>query len=230
LRDEFPHTAKPDDQEPDAVEVYRQALASAPEASVKIVSVGYLCNLRDLLKSGPDKFSSLAGVDLIRKKVSELVIMGGQFPASSPTAGEYNLASRGAGPVSREVIENWPTPILFSGFEIGRSIFTNRWLAAVKGHNPVRRAFELFDGFHGHPSFDETAVLAAVRPPGHYWNIVANGWCQVASNGTDRWTTTPRGHSYLVSKISDAEMAAVLNDLMTLPPKARQPPAAGPNP
>ena len=84
LRDEFPHAAKPDDEEPRAVDVYRRTLAAAPDGSVVIVSVGFLVNLRDLLESKPDALSPLAGIDLVRQKVKKLVVMGGDFPQGGP--------------------------------------------------------------------------------------------------------------------------------------------------
>ncbi len=45
LRDEFPHSAKPDDEMPDALDVYRETLAAQPDGSVVICSVGALSNL-----------------------------------------------------------------------------------------------------------------------------------------------------------------------------------------
>jgi len=46
---------------PSAVEVYRRALANAPDKSVKFVVVGFKSNMRDLLKSKPDAISPLSG-------------------------------------------------------------------------------------------------------------------------------------------------------------------------
>ncbi len=90
-----PHRA-PDDQEPKAVDVYRQTLAAAPDQSVTIISVGFLVNLADLLQSPADSFSPLTGVELVRKKVKELVVMGGHFPRGD--GAEYNFGAFGAGP------------------------------------------------------------------------------------------------------------------------------------
>ena len=43
IRDEFPHDMPPDDKAPLALDVYRKALASAPDGSVTIVSLGFFC-------------------------------------------------------------------------------------------------------------------------------------------------------------------------------------------
>ena len=64
IRDEFPHAALPDDQEPTALSVYRTALAAAPNSSVTIISVGFFTNLYDLLKSPPD---AVKGADMAPK-------------------------------------------------------------------------------------------------------------------------------------------------------------------
>ena len=65
LRDRYPHTAPSDDRLPPAVDIYRRVLASQPDHSVKIVSIGFLVNLADLLASKPDRYSSRTGPELI---------------------------------------------------------------------------------------------------------------------------------------------------------------------
>jgi hypothetical protein len=219
LRDEFPHTALPDDQMPKAVDVYRKTLAAAHDGSVTIVSVGFLINLADLLQSPADKISPLTGVELVREKVKQLVVMGGHFPKGD--GAEYNFGNSDGGPNTQYAVENWPTPILFSGFEIGGSIGTGKVLKDAPS-SPVRRAYELYTKFEGRQSWDLTAALAAVRDPNLYWTIQSNGYCRVNADGTSEWTPTPnRGHSYLVAKVPPADVAKVLDDLMLLPPKTK---------
>ena len=133
LRDEFPHTARPDDQEPKALDVYRATLAAAEDESVTIVSIGFLINLKDLLQSPPDSASPLNGVELVQKKVRKLVVMGGRYPHSYPHQGEYNFAGQGGGPDAQFAVEHWPTPILFTGEEIGPPLQTGP-TASVRGH------------------------------------------------------------------------------------------------
>ena len=55
--------------------------------SVTIVTVGFLSNISELLNSGPDKFSKLSGVELVRKKVAQWVAMAGSFPQGR----EFNI-------------------------------------------------------------------------------------------------------------------------------------------
>jgi purine nucleosidase len=217
VRDEFAKTEPPDDQLPTALHIYRSTLAAAPDGSVTVVSVGFLVNLEELLKSPADADSPLSGLDLVKKKVKQLVVMGGAYPGG----GEWNFCGNNpeVGAASSYVVENWPTPQLFSGFEIGQGIQTGIKIKDSPATDPVRRAYELFNNFSGRSSWDLTAVLAAVRDPHLYWDIKENGYNHVTPDGKDSWSPTPnRGHSYLVTKMPQAEVGNVLDNLMTLPP------------
>jgi hypothetical protein len=217
LRDEFPHAARPDDQMPKALDVYRKALANVSDHSVTIISIGFLVNLAELLQSSADQFSPLSGIELVRTKVKELVVMGGHFPKGD--GAEYNFGHSDGGPFTRYAIENWPTPILFSGWELGESIITGKTLKDAPP-SPLRRAYELYTKFAGRQSWDLVTVLAAVRDPNLYWTIQSNGYCHVNPDGTNEWTPTPnRGHSYLVAKAPPADVGKILDDLLLLPPK-----------
>ena len=71
----------------DSVSVLRRAIAES-EKPVTIATIGYATNLFDLLQSGADKISPLSGIELVRNKVSQLVIMGGRAGAHT----EWNFA------------------------------------------------------------------------------------------------------------------------------------------
>jgi len=66
---EFPHRLKSADDAPDAALLYREVLAEQAEGSVVMVSVGQVTNFRNLLGTGPDEHSDLAGAELVRRKV-----------------------------------------------------------------------------------------------------------------------------------------------------------------
>ena len=219
IRDEFPHAALPDDQEPTALSVYRTALAAAPNSSVTIISVGFFTNLYDLLKSPPDAASPMSGPDLIRAKVKQLVAMGGQYPKSPIT--DCNFSA----PNTQYVVANWPTPILFSGCEIGNEIITGKSLASTPTTNPVRRAYELHGNLRGgRQSWDLTAVLAAVRDPHLYWEVSPSGACNVfGGNKGNEWVPAPdSGHTYLIKKLPSENVAKILDNLMSEPPTHKE--------
>ena len=46
-------------------DAYRKALAAAPDGSVNVASIGMPTNLRDLLNTTADQYSTLSGVDLV---------------------------------------------------------------------------------------------------------------------------------------------------------------------
>jgi len=233
IRDEFPHSAFADDQQPRAVDVYRKALADAPDGSVTIISLGFLVNLRDLLESTPDAASPLPGVELARQKVKRLVVVGGRFKPQdwNSKTPEYNFGGGEAAsaPNTQYVVEHWPTEILFSGMEIGQGIATGPVLASAPPENPLRRIYELFGSLtNGRSSWCQIAVLAAVRDPELYWDVQRDGYCQVTDAGLNTWAQEPhRGHSYLAyktaqpGKVTELQMEKLIGDMMVAPPSQK---------
>jgi purine nucleosidase len=212
----FPHDLASTADAPDAVEVYRKALAAEPDGSVTIVTVGFLTNLASLLESKPDEHSPLAGKELIAKKVKRWVCMG----LTIPRGREWNIHRDTA--ASIKAIGDWPTPITFSGYEIGKDIMTAAGLRGVAEGNPIRLAYEKYNGLKDRESWDQTAVLFAVRGPGDLWDVHVGGSAEVLPDGSNRWRDSPdRGHAYLVKKKPPAEVAAAIESLMLRPPKHR---------
>ena len=66
---EFPHDLKSSDDAPEAASLYRQMLARQADNSVVMVSVGFLTNFSELLRTTADEHSQLIGVELVRRKV-----------------------------------------------------------------------------------------------------------------------------------------------------------------
>ena len=124
----------------DATSLYRKILSAQPDTSVVIISIELTTNSKNLIISKPDSYSSLNGLSLISKKVKMLSMMGGHFPSGKK---EWNFA--GDAKATKIIIDNWPTPIIFSGSEIGENIKTGRILSdKTPINNPVRKSFELF--------------------------------------------------------------------------------------
>lgn len=199
---------------PSATSVYRKTLASLGDGLGVIVSIGHLNNLLDLLGSGPDVHSPLSGPELVRKKVAHIVMMGGDYPSGR----EHNFFARGSEAVTAAVLGTWPTPILFSGYTLGLAVMTGPKLAALPDNHPVRRAYALHGTQplkNGRPSWDQTAVLAAVRGPAPFWNLGPAGRNHVDPDGSNRWEADPRAsHAYLVENSPPANAAAEIEVLM----------------
>lgn len=105
---------------PDGWKLYRQLLASQPDHSVSICSLGFVSCLTQLLASEPDDLSPLSGVELVRQKVKCLYLMAGIFTSSEEP--EYNFLQ--APEFAKKFFELWPRDVdaVFSPMEVGNEI------------------------------------------------------------------------------------------------------------
>jgi hypothetical protein len=213
---------------PGHVEVYRRLLAGQPDASVTIVTVGRLKALYDLLASEPDEISELDGVSLAEKKALRWVCMGGHYPNEEGLR-EANFCTHGGAEYTKKTVERWPLPVVFSGYEIGKEILTGPALLKRSDDNPVARAYRLFfQAMKGDPkpdrrqSWDQTAVLYAVRGPDPWWRVETGGCNVVGEDGVNEWRSSPdKAHAYLVAKAPPKKVAAAISALMVQPPRRR---------
>ncbi|QJW98932.1 Ig-like domain-containing protein [Frigoriglobus tundricola] len=218
LAETYPHRIKNGKDAPDAVGLYRQLLAGQPDGSVVIVAVGPLKTLSKLLDSPADKTSSLNGAELVAKKVKLLSCMGGWYPKATGERGpEFNFQKDVA--AAKVVTERWPTPVVFSGAEIGSGIMTGRRVATDEPeYHPLTLAFAVWPdaGFgRDRASWDETAVLYGVRGPGKYWSLSKNGYNRIGEKGTNTFTEDrDRTHRYLVPSTPVSELEDVIEGLM----------------
>ena len=210
----YPHKINSTDETADAVEVYRKVLSSQPDTSVTIVTVGFLTNISNLLKSQPDNISPLSGSELVAKKVRKLVSMAGGFPQFK----EYNVMMDSIASVY--AFGNWPTEIIFSGFEIGSKIFTGLRLIGSDLHNsPVKDVFSISipkspEDSNGRMSWDETAVLIGVYGTDGFFDT-ARGTIIVNTDGSNSWKDDPDGkHLYVIQKMPADQMAAFIEARM----------------
>jgi hypothetical protein len=213
IAQEYPHSLQSAASLPDAALLYRKILARQPDGSVVMISIGTLTNLRNLLQTPADESSPLSGVELVKQKVRAWVCMGGKFPKGR----EFNLVSDG--PASAFAIRHWPTPIVFSGHEIGNVIMTGPGLKKAAVASPVRRAFELYNGLTPRASYDQTAVLYAIRGLdgglAEIWSVKSHGYLDVANDGSDVWRDSDdHRQAYLVEKAPPSTVAKIIEDLM----------------
>jgi len=218
----YPHDIKSNSQAESATNLYRRLLASSPDNSVTIVTVGFLTNMVNLLKSQPDQYSKLNGADLVKKKVKQLVSMAGKFPEGK----EYNLYIDVK--ASEFTFENWPGDVVYSGFEIGVKIKTGIPLInnELITSNPVKDVYRIgiANGRrdkNGRSSWDQTAVLAAVRGPRPYFTL-NEGRIIVNDDGSNKWDNNAAGQYYLVFDLPPAEVKKEINELMMHVPTVRK--------
>ena len=214
VRMKYPHSLKSNSEAEDAVRLYRRILAAEPDTSVTIVTVGFITNIANLLKSGGDSASPLNGKDLVNKKVKKLVSMAGKFPEGS----EFNVHIDA--PASKYAFENFPRPVIFSGFEIGKDIKTGIPLIADSSiqNSPVKDVFRISipmaqEDSAGRMSWDETAVLVAVKGHEQYYTL-NKGRIVVDEKGANKWDSTKEGHFHLVVEAPPAEVQELINKLI----------------
>jgi len=207
----YPHTIRSTADAPDAVDVYRRILSVQPDASVNIITVGFLTNLAALLHSPADRHSELDGKALVKKKVRRLYSMAGRFPHGR----EFNVFSDTLASIT--VFNEWPTPVLLSGYEIGREIMTGlRLVASDIQNSPIKDAFRicLKVDVDGRESWDQVTVLVGVRGTQKYFDTVV-GRMTVLPDGSNTWEDDPNGpHEHIVWKMPKEELTYLIEDLM----------------
>jgi hypothetical protein len=213
----FPHKLPGGKEYPDAVALYRQVLSKQPDSSVVVVAIGPLRNLANLLTSGPDGASPLAGPALVKQKVKRLDVMGGTYPPSvNKKEGEWNFAQDPA--AAARVCSTWPTPVLFNG-EGGSTCSGRRVTYEMPEHNPLTLAYAAYPGvgFAGDRlSWDPISCMVAVRGAAPGYKVVSGGANVVeTAKGINTWQAgEDRGHAYLVLQSPKPEVEKAIEDLM----------------
>jgi inosine-uridine nucleoside N-ribohydrolase len=171
------------------------------------------------MNSKPDKYSPLDGTTLIHKKVKRLVSMAGRFPEGK----EFNVFMDSTS--SQIVFSKWPTEVIFSGFEIGEKIKTGLPLVQNNSiqNSPVKDVFRIClpmaeEDRNGRSSWDETAVLVAVKGFEPYYSI-ESGSIIVNDDGSNSWDKDGNNQFYLVEKLPHEQVQQLINNLMQHQPK-----------
>ncbi|KAJ9603649.1 hypothetical protein H2200_011835 [Cladophialophora chaetospira] len=220
----------------DPVTLYRKALAEAEDGSVTIASIGFLDNvsfsppratycpedstkatltqLCALLNSTSDTYSTLNGHDLVSRKVSELVIMGGGYPTGRPS---WNFWGSGNVSLAAHVVHTWPGRVVFAGTDVGKHVLTGGPLM-MEGPktDPVRMAYMYYSPFKARPSWDPLVVSYAMdglRALFTFGNEY--GYNQIEPDGSNRWIwdESVKTQFFLRLKVDNATAAAHVDDL-----------------
>lgn len=140
--------------------------------------------------------------------------MAGAFPEGK----EFNVFKDSAS--SKVTFNNWPTEIIFSGFEIGSKIKTGFPLIHNRTirNSPVKDVFRISipqatEDSLGRMSWDQTTVLVAVRGAYPYYKLI-EGRMITKSDGSNIWDFSGENHFYLVEKIPSKQVEDVINRMM----------------
>jgi hypothetical protein len=194
---------------------------------VTLIQVGYFSNLAALLDTPGDAFSSLNGKELVKAKVKFLSVMAGAFKSIGNNNHylEYNVTQDL--PSARKLAASWPTPIVWSGFEIGiavpyPAISIERDFRYVT-HHPSAEAYCLYNPPpHERPTWDLTSVLYGVFPDREYFSMSEPGTVVIEPDGFTRFTPGPDGRDKFLI-LNPAQAARVREALVQL---ASQPPTS----
>ena len=212
-----------------AVTVYRQALAGAPDSSVYILSGGYYRPMMELLQSGPDSISPLTGMQLVAQKVARLIIVAGSFPDSGTTDRGNMLIDPDSGSY---VVANWPGELDWMPDDQAWNTITGPGLNSDPTTNPVALSYQLYCNGGGSvpngtycanvtPGWAQLGLLFAINGLGD--NFVVGGldgstvvWDSTTSEpGRIIWSQTPnRDHSYLLLNPPGASLSSIINPLI----------------
>ena len=197
-----------------AVSVYRKTLATAEDNSINICSIGLLNVLADLMDSEPCNFSNLTGMDLIRRKVNKLVIMGkGNFPTGKDTF-NWLMAPHSAA----KVLNQWPGQIIIS--PLGSDILTGKKLLESQDKNPITDAYKIFlknDGLR--PSWDPIAVLFTVGANPEFFSLQSGYTLNYNPiSGMHKWEKSPQSNIHLLKqKVSNEALTRTIENLLICP-------------
>ena len=196
---------------PDAVKVYRRALASA-EGKVDIAEIGFLHVLADVLDSEGDEISPLCGVELFKQKVNHVWTMAGKWDEDGGR--EYNIICHARSvDGAKRLVEKCPVPITFLGFEIGVDVISGSKLAL---DDPLKQVLVNHGSPNGRSSWDpmlaHLAILGDVEKAG-YAEVI--GRAVIDSDGSNHFIPDKNGnHSYVVRKYEPQYYADIIDSLI----------------
>ena len=193
---------------PDGWQLYRRLLAAQPDHSVSIVSTGFVTCLAQLLQSEADSYSQLDGVELVRRKVKCIYVMGGVFgEAEEP---DFNFA-QGIG-FAKTFLQLWPqeVDVVFSPMEVGQDVeYTPEQVISdidwTDAH-PIKQVYMTYNCNTGQRMWDPMAAIHAVEGDSQFalsprgtvrltdnaatlFTPLANGNCRYQLPGDAAWAT-----------------------------------------
>ncbi|KAK0639612.1 inosine/uridine-preferring nucleoside hydrolase [Cercophora newfieldiana] len=210
----------------DPVELYRKVLAESEDASVTIVSIGFLDNLSALLNSTGDEYSDLNGRELISQKVSEFVVMGGAYPSGK----EWNFF--GSNPsAAAHAVNTWEGRVTFVGDEVGKDVLTGGPLMKDGPKTDLlRQAFIYYTYFDPRPSWDALAVMYGIHGLGDLFEVGNEyGYNHVEPDGANKWIwdEMKREQQFLLLKASNETAAAKVDRLFLKGARSAAPDVGG---
>ena len=219
---------------PDGWQLYRRLLATQPDHSVSICSIGFVTSLAQLLQSEADKYSPLSGVELVRQKVKCIYLMGGVFGKSE----EPDFIFSQGITFAKNFFRLWPQEVdmVFSPMEVGQDIeYTPEQVISDVSWtdiHPIKQVYMTCNCNTGQKMWDPMAVIHAVEGDGLFslsgrgiviltdkaetiFTPSATGNCRYLLPGSEEWS------AQMLEKIryANKQFAKVPIHLLVLDPR-----------
>ena len=218
----YPHHLRRSSDAPEATQLLRKILSHQADQSVVLVHVGYFSNFAALLDTAADGYSPLSGRELVRQKVKLLSVMAGNFEAGNHNT-EYNVTQDL--PAAKKLTKEWPTPMVWSGFEIGLAlpfpaVSIERDFSYVPHHLAADAYYNYLPPPHERPTWDLTAALYAVLPDRGYFDLSPPGRVTMEPDGLTRFSPEENGRDRFLI-VREGQVLRIKEALVQL---ASQPP------
>lgn len=180
---------------PDGWRLYRRLLAAQEDHSVSIVSTGFVTALAQLLRSDGDEFSPLGGVELVRRKVKSIYLMGGVFGTSVEP--DFNFAQGIT--FAQAFFDLWPQEVdmVFSPMEVGENIeyVPDSVIADVAWTDchPVKQVYLTCNCNTGQMMWDPMVVVQAVEGD-TVFSLSERGTITLTPQAETLFSPTPTGN------------------------------------
>lgn len=202
---QFPNryrTQKPEE----VVSMYRRLLSCQEDHSITFVAIGPLNNLAALIESKADVYSELDGYNLVSKKVSSLVSMGGIFHSGNEEQEaitereiqcpideykEFNIYCDIKS--AQKIAERWPTSKTFLGFELGLMKTGIPCDVAVPDNHPVKMAYDLYTEDGLRQSWDLLTMEYAIDESSKHYILSEPGNINFDNEGHTIWKKNKYG-------------------------------------
>lgn len=224
LADKHPHDLKSGNDAPEAVSLIKDILAKQPDRSVVIAQVGFFTNLARLLDDPEAKA-------LAAKKVKMLSLMAGAFQTVNHNTRHLEYNVKLDIPAAQKLAKEWPTPMVWSGFEIGVAaafphVVIEQDLDYLPNH-PLKEAYYLYNPPpHDRPTWDPTSVLYAIYPERGYFDLSPAGNVVVEDDSATLFRPSKDGkgkHRFLImSPEQTARVREAVVQLSVEPPPLKK--------
>lgn len=202
----------------EATKLLRKTIASAQE-KITLIAIGPLTNIANLLKSQADEYSVLSGIELVKKSVDKIYMMGGCFVSKSDgeLMTEWNIAQDI--PSARYVAEYMPCEMIYCPFEVGKLVKTRMkkdetnpvWFSMLSHARYTYGAD--YTGDFSRESWDPVTCLSALDENNPAFTYSKYGRIAINEQGQTLWTADEhRKHRYVTTESTMQRLENIINE------------------